>query len=138
MKDKLKESPPADKAGDSPAKRPYATPELRVYGSVAALTQSGGFSRATDGRRASRRPSFPSDPRLKENIVRIGTHPTVGVGLFLFDYRPEYREQYGQGRQFGVMADEVEAVMPAAVSLHIDGYKRVDYAMLGVYPSATH
>ena len=30
------------------------------------------------------------------------------------------------------MADEVEAVMPAAVSVGADGYKQVDYAMLGI------
>ncbi len=36
------------------------------------------------------------------------------------------------GRQFGVMADEVEAVLPQAVVMHPDGYKRVDYALLGI------
>jgi hypothetical protein len=30
------------------------------------------------------------------------------------------------------MIDEVEIVMPEAVSMHPDGYKRVDYAMLGI------
>ena len=72
-----------------------------------------------------------SDPRAKENIVRIGTHP-LGIGLYLFDYKPEFQAQWGYGRQFGVMADEVEAVMPEAVCEHADGYRMVDYAMLGV------
>jgi hypothetical protein len=30
------------------------------------------------------------------------------------------------------MADEVEKVMPEAVSVHPNGYKMVDYAMLGI------
>ena len=30
------------------------------------------------------------------------------------------------------MADEVEAVLPQAVVMHPDGYKRVDYALLGI------
>jgi hypothetical protein len=72
-----------------------------------------------------------SERRVKENIVRIGDHP-FGFGLYLFDYRPEHRAQWGQGRQFGVMIDEIEIVMPEAVSMHPDGYKRVDYAMLGI------
>jgi hypothetical protein len=61
----------------------------------------------------------------------VGEH-FLGIGLYLFDYKPEYRDQWGHGRQFGVMADEVESVMPQAVSIHPDGYKVVDYAMLGI------
>ncbi len=72
-----------------------------------------------------------SDRNVKENIVRIGEHP-LGIGLYLFDYKPAFRDQWGHGRQFGVMAQEVETVMPAAVCTHPDGYKMVDYAMLGI------
>lgn len=72
-----------------------------------------------------------SDPMTKINIVRIGKHP-LGIGLYLFDYKPEYRDLYGHGRQFGVMADEVETVMPEAVSIHPNGYKMVNYALLGI------
>ncbi len=72
-----------------------------------------------------------SDRMTKENIVRIGVHP-LGFGLYLFGYKPEYREQWGRGRQFGVMAQEVEAVVPEAILVHPDGYKLVDYAVLGI------
>ena len=72
-----------------------------------------------------------SDRRVKRNIVRVGDHP-LGIGLYLFDYDPERGARWGHDRQFGVMADEVEAVMPAAVSVGADGYKQVDYAMLGI------
>jgi len=72
-----------------------------------------------------------SDRAFKTNWTRIGTHP-MGIGLYLFDYRAEFQELAGRGRQFGVMADEVEAVMPEAVVMHPDGYRRVNYAMLGI------
>ena len=76
-----------------------------------------------------------SERRVKENIVRIGDHP-LGIGLYLFDYRPEHRTQWGHGRLFGVMIDEVERVMPEAVSMHPDGYKRVNYSLLGIHQYA--
>jgi hypothetical protein len=72
-----------------------------------------------------------SDRTNKENIARIGTHP-LGIGIYLFDYKTEYRSQWGHGRQFGVMAQEVETVLPEAVSLHADGYKVVNYTILGI------
>lgn len=62
-----------------------------------------------------------SDRRLKSNVVRIGTHP-LGIGIYEYDI-------FGE-RQRGVMADEVEAVMPEAVTTHPFGYKMVYYEML--------
>ncbi|MBB5051119.1 hypothetical protein HNQ36_001073 [Afipia massiliensis] len=62
-----------------------------------------------------------SDRRLKSNIVRIGT--TV-LDLPTYEYTIMGR------RERGVMADEVEKVMPAAVGKHWTGYRMVDYAML--------
>ena len=109
----------------------YTSPSLVIYGSVSGLTQSGSGARTekTGGTATKRKPG--SERRVKENIVRIGDHP-FGFGLYLFDYRPEHRAQWGHGRQFGVMIDEVEIVMPEAVCMHRDGYKRVDYGMLGI------
>ena len=63
-----------------------------------------------------------SDRRLKSNIRRIGDHP-LGIGIY------EY-EIFGE-RDVGVMADEVEQVMPDAVVMHPAGYKMVNYSMLG-------
>jgi hypothetical protein len=118
----------------SESKQRYQKPSLRCYGSVSALTMGGvtGSHEAT----AESDPNRPakmlaSDPVAKENVVRIGTHP-LGIGLYLFDYKPEYRVAWGHGRQFGVMADEVEQVLPAAVANHPDGYRRVNYDMLGI------
>ena len=65
-----------------------------------------------------------SDRRLKKNIVRIGTH-ALGIGLYTWDYI--------WGQPFtGVMADEVEKVMPEAVGTHPSGFKWVNYKMLGL------
>lgn len=70
-----------------------------------------------------------SDPLVKTNVVRVGTHP-MGIGLYEFEYKPEFQELCGYGRFRGVMADEVEAVMPAAVARHADGFRMVNYSML--------
>jgi hypothetical protein len=64
---------------------------------------------------------FTSDRRLKSNIVRIGTHP-LGIGVYEYDINGE--------RQRGVMADEVETVLPEAVITRSDGYKMVNYGLL--------
>lgn len=77
----------------------------------------------------NRRPC--SERSVKEHIVRVGDHP-LGFGLYLFEYRPEFQARWGNGRQFGVMIDEVETVVPDAVFVHPDGYKRVDYGILGI------
>ncbi|WKA31610.1 tail fiber domain-containing protein [Bradyrhizobium roseum] len=64
-----------------------------------------------------------SDRRLKSDIVRIGTTPH---GLPFYEY-----SIFGR-REQGVMADEVEAVMPEAVAVHPSGFRMVDYRMLGL------
>ena len=110
-------------------KAAYTAPVLTTYGSVSQLTMAvSGSNTDTIG---GNQPDLPSDPRVKESIVRVGQHP-LGIGLYLFEYKPEFRAQWGMGRQFGVMADEVETVMPAAVTTHADGYKRVNYHLLGI------
>ena len=113
----------------------YSPPVLRVYGSVRTLTLGVGTTQCDGSNAGANNPKTNgvcvSDPSSKENIVRIGMHP-MGFGLYLFDYKPEFRDVWGSDRQFGVMTDEVEAVMPAAVCVHPAGYKMADYHMLGV------
>lgn len=106
----------------------WSSPVLTAYGSVGRLT-SGSATVGNDG--TNTRKNTQSDRLTKENITRIGEHP-FGVGLYLFDFKPEFRDRCGHGRQFGVMADEVERVLPEAVSVHQNGYKTVDYLMLGI------
>ena len=107
---------------------PYSRPLFRIYGSVSKLTM-GSSGPNIDG--SGTHNTMKSDRRTKENVVRIGEHP-LGIGLYLFDYRPQYRECGASDRQFGVMADEVEIVLPEAVVIDPDGYKMVNYAMLGI------
>jgi len=117
------------------SRKKYTPPALVSYGLVRDLTQATSNVTQKEITFFGCRPTGWGKPcserRVKENIVRIGDHP-LGFGLYLFDYRPEYRAKWGQGRQFGVMIDEVETVIPQAVSGHPDGYKRVDYAILGI------
>jgi hypothetical protein len=112
-------------------KKPYSPPQLISYGHVRSLTLAGRGRTTEGGGASTSRVRRPSDRATKERIVRIGVHP-LGIGLYLFDYKPGYRAAWGYGRQFGVMADEVESVMPQAVSVHPEGYKIVDYRMLGI------
>jgi hypothetical protein len=63
-----------------------------------------------------------SDRRLKKNIKKIGEY-TNGLGLYIYDY------VWGQP-SVGVMADEVEAIMPEAVIMTASGFKAVNYDML--------
>jgi hypothetical protein len=111
----------------SPKKKCYQSPVLQVFGRVHLVTQGTGGN-GEDGGGAM---TMKSDRLTKEHIVRVGDHP-LGIGVYLFRYKPEFREAWGRGRQFVVMADEVEKVMPEAVSVHPDGYKMVNYAMLGI------
>jgi hypothetical protein len=104
----------------------YQRPSLSVYGSVRELTGASSIGKKSDGNKA-----MSSDPALKENAVRIGTHP-AGFGIYLFDYKAEHRAAHGHGRQFGVMANEVEMVLPEAVMVRADGYRAVNYSMLGI------
>jgi hypothetical protein len=109
-------------------KKTYEQPKLVAFGSVRNLT-GGSLDVGTDT-------GFPagmnlrSDRRAKENIVQVGTH-AAGFGLYLFDYTAEFRDA-GEGRQFGVMADEVAAVLPEAVTIDATGYAMVNYDMLGI------
>ena len=108
---------------------PYRPPALQTFGRVNLLTQGG--SAGANGDAGQGMMVANSDRSIKENIVQIGIHPS-GIGLYLFDYKPEFWTFTGNGRRFGVMADEVETVMREAVVMHPDGYKRVNYGMLGI------
>jgi hypothetical protein len=118
-------------------KRGYQSPLLTRYGVLRDLTQSGAGTEPENTKNngkcgnGKKKYACASDRNLKENIVYIGKHP-LGIGLYLFDYKPEFRDEWGHGRQFGVMAQEVETVLPEAVCTHPDGYRMVYYGMLGI------
>jgi hypothetical protein len=64
-----------------------------------------------------------SDRRLKENIVKISS---LSNGLNVYEYNFKGKVE----KEIGVMADEVELVMPHAVVTRPDGYKMVNYGMV--------
>ena len=119
----------AARASLTGARKLYMSPELTVYGTVRNLT-GGSLDVGQDGL-ATGGKNVRSDRRLKENVVAVGQHP-AGFGLYLFDYKKQFRDTCGIGRQFGVMADEVAPIYPDAVTTGIDGYSRVNYDRLGI------
>lgn len=66
-----------------------------------------------------------SDRRLKKDIVELYERPD-GLKVYSYNYIN------GKGPYKGVMADEVEKIMPQALGPVIDGYATVDYAKIGV------
>lgn len=122
------------------AKRAYVSPRLSHFGRVRDLTRNSGGTTTENTGPCLGQMNAPtmicqSERRVKQNIVRVGTHP-LGFGLYLFDYLPEFRTRWGHGRQFGVMIDEVEKVVPEAVCIDPSGYKLVNYEMLGITRTA--
>lgn len=103
----------------------YQRPSLTIFGSVRELTGSGSGSGGDNGM------PMASDASIKTNVVQIGEHP-AGFGLYLFDYLPKFRDAFGHGRQFGVIANEVEQIIPQAVTFASDGIRRVNYGMIGI------
>jgi hypothetical protein len=77
----------------------------------------GSGARGGGGRR--------SDIALKHDIVLLG-HLDNGIGFYRFDYN-------GSDKAYvGVIAQDVQTVMPQAVTRDRDGYLRVFYDELGV------
>jgi len=73
-----------------------------------------------------------SDMNLKESIVSLWTAPN-GLRVYEFEYKPEFKEHplCGHGKFLGYMAQEVEKIMPEAVFVMDNGYKAVNYDMVG-------
>jgi hypothetical protein len=74
-------------------------------------------------------PSIFSDPKMKENIEYVGVLPN-GINVYDFEYKPEFKDLAGHGRYRGVMADEVEKIIPEAVVIGKNGYKMVNYGLI--------
>ncbi len=110
---------------------PYERPKLTVYGSVRNLTGGSKQTSNDAGQGTAGHNVVGSDRRVKEKIVEVARH-SAGFSLYLFDYIPEFRDEWGHGRQFGVMADEVKGIVPQAVSTSKQGYDVVDYGKLGI------
>ena len=119
------------------ARRVYVAPSLNCYGLVQNLTQAG-----TAGPSESNNPCNPldnthktnpschvSDVRAKTNIRFISNAPS-GLGLYIFEYKREFKLEFGRGAYFGYMAQEVMQKYPSAVVTRPDGYHAIDYRRL--------
>lgn len=111
-------------------KKKYSAPRVVVLGSVRSATL-GSKEVGADGAGSKGGKNNQSDLILKTNIQQVGRHP-LGFGLYLFDFKAEFQEAFGAGRQFGVIAQEVLPVVPDAVSRDPGGYLVVDYDLLGI------
>lgn len=91
-------------------------------GMRASGARSGGMRAGAGGGRGGGR---RSDIRLKDNITLLG-HLDNGLGFYRFTY-------YGSDKAYvGVMAQEVQTLMRAAVVRDRDGYLKVYYDQLGL------
>jgi hypothetical protein len=88
---------------------------------TAGLFQLGGAGLGAYGMMNVAAPLALSDRRLKSNIKRIGTHK-LGIGIYEYDIMGRH--------EIGVMAQEVEKVMPEAIGRHQTGYMMVDYGRI--------
>jgi hypothetical protein len=87
------------------------------------MARAGG--RGGGPRASARGGGRRSDVRLKHDIVLLG-HLDDGLGFYRFSYN-------GSSKAYvGVMAQEVQTVMPQALTRDREGYLRVYYDRLGV------
>jgi len=96
-------------------------PSMAARGGGGGMAARGGGGGGRGGGGGGRR----SDIALKHDIVLLG-HLGNGLGYYRFSY-------IGSDKAYvGVMAQEVEQVMPDAVTRGNDGYLRVYYEKLGL------
>ena len=67
-----------------------------------------------------------SDKTVKKNIIKIGEKN--GINIYEFDYKTDKYPELPEGKQIGVIAQEVEHIPNAVVQG--DKYKLVDYAVI--------
>jgi hypothetical protein len=68
-----------------------------------------------------------SDIRLKKDIKRVGKLPN-GLNIYTWEWTEEAKLLVNKQPTMGVIAQEVQEVLPEAVATHSDGYLMVDYS----------
>jgi trimeric autotransporter adhesin len=78
--------------------------------------------------------SSPSDMRLKANIIKIsaGLDIVQKLSAYYYDWNAEAKGKFGfsEKKQIGLMAQDVEKVLPELVSENFNGFKTVDYTKI--------
>jgi len=72
---------------------------------------------------------FSSDVRLKENITKVGT-TADGINLYTWDWTEDAKSLVKDQPAYGVIAQEVQHIIPEAVSTGTDGYLMVNYSKI--------
>jgi hypothetical protein len=70
---------------------------------------------------------YSSDERLKDNITPIknALYKVEQIGGYEFDWNDNQKDF--EGHDIGLIAQEVEKIIPEVVTTRIDGYKAVKY-----------
>ena len=96
-------------------------------GLIGSLSQSGGeFLGSVLG---GNKPWWLSDVSLKTNIKAVGSLDN-GINLYTWDWTEEGKRLASDTPTFGVLAQEVQEVMPEAVTRGDHGYLMVNYSKL--------
>ena len=94
---------------------------------IGSLSQSGGdFLGSILG---GDKPWWLSDVSLKANIKKVGSLDS-GINLYTWDWNEEGKRLAGDTPTVGVLAQEVQQVMPEAVTRGDHGYLTVNYSKL--------
>ena len=72
-----------------------------------------------------------SDERMKTNVKFVRKMPN-GLNLYQYEYKKEFKDIAGHGVFEGYMAHEVEKRYPRAVQIESNGYKSVNYSLVGI------
>jgi len=75
---------------------------------------------------------YGSDERLKDNIITISGSLDIlkQIGGYHFDWKPMPGIHENEGHDIGVIAQEIEKVLPEIVTTRDNGYKAVKYDRL--------
>ncbi|MFT3981565.1 MAG: tail fiber domain-containing protein [Ferruginibacter sp.] len=105
-----------------------------VFTEAGRFEISGGYALRVNGSIWANGTTYSSDARFKKNIATLPGALQKIMQLRGVSYEmmaEEYPSRnFTEGRQIGLLAQEVEAVVPEIVSTGDDGYKSVDYAKL--------
>ena len=107
--------------------------KANLYGTVGSGLLNGVFSPVSNNQGGTTNMiaqllSSISDARLKTNIKKVDE--VDGINLYTWDWTEEGKQKSNNTMTFGVLAQEVQQVMPSAVTEHANGYLMVDYSQL--------
>jgi hypothetical protein len=106
-----------------------STPNISV-GTISASGTISGTAVTMSGDITS---NTSSDMTLKENIINIPNplEKIAKIGGYMFDWKDHgYEDVHGKGHDTGIIAQEIEAILPEIVNTRESGIKGVNYMKL--------